>query len=66
MKGYRTIAINAAVIAVPAVVEVMQFLNVFDWHSILPPDYAPIVIMFVGVANILLRFVTNTKVGKKC
>lgn len=64
-KGFRTLIANAVVVALPVAAETLAFLDVFDWRSILPPDYAGWVIMAVGVLNIWLRFVTTTPVGEK-
>ncbi|MEP0518582.1 MAG: hypothetical protein ABJO09_00910 [Hyphomicrobiales bacterium] len=65
MKGFRTLIVNSAIAALPVLGETLAFLDVFDWKSILPPEYAGWFILVVGVVNIWLRFITSTPVGKK-
>jgi hypothetical protein len=65
MKGFRTLIVNGFVAALPVVGEILTFLDVFDWRSVLPPETAGWFILFIGLLNICLRFVTNTRVGRK-
>lgn len=65
MKGFRTIIVNSLVAMLPLAGELLAFLDVFDWRSVLPPESAGWFILVVGVLNIALRFATNTKVGRK-
>nr|WP_306267595.1 hypothetical protein [Pararhizobium sp. IMCC3301] len=64
-KGFRTLIANSVVIALPVIGETLAFLDVFDWKSVLPPDYAGWFILAVGLLNIWLRFNTTTPVGEK-
>jgi hypothetical protein len=65
MKGFRTLIFNGIAVALPLIGEVLAFLDVFDWRSILPPENAGWFILGIGVLNIILRFVTTTPVGKR-
>lgn len=65
MKGFRTIIVNSAVAALPLAGELLAFLDVFDWRSVLPPESAGWFILVVGLLNIGLRFITTTAVGEK-
>ncbi|WP_306257758.1 hypothetical protein [Pararhizobium sp. IMCC21322] len=65
MKGFRTIIVNTAVATLPLVCELLAFLDVFDWRSVLPPESAGWLILLVGLLNIGLRFITTTPVGEK-
>ncbi len=64
MKGYRTILINFAVAILALAAEVASWLTTFDWGAWLPPQYAVWAIVTINVANIVLRFVTTTPVGR--
>lgn len=65
MKGFRTIIVNSAVAALPLACELLAFLDVFDWRSVLPLESAGWLILLVGLLNICLRFITTTPVGEK-
>ena len=65
MKGFRTLILNALIVLVPVLGETLSFLDVFDWKSVLPPQYAGFAILIIGLLNIWLRFITTTPVGKK-
>ncbi len=64
MKGYRTILINFALATLALAAEIASWLTTFEWAAWLPPQYALWVIVTVNVANIALRFVTTTPVGR--
>ena len=64
MKGYRTILINFALAVLALAAEIASWLTTFEWAAWLPPQYAPWAIITVNVANITLRFVTTTPVGR--
>ena len=64
MKGYRKIFVNFALAVLALAVEIASWLTAFDWVAWLPPQYALWVIVTVNVANIVLRFVTTTPVGR--
>jgi hypothetical protein len=64
MKGYRIVLINSALATLALAAEIASWLTAFDWGAWLPPQYALWVIVTVNVANIILRFVTTTPVGR--
>lgn len=64
-SGWRTVALNAALGILAVGVELLSYLAVFDWRSILPPEKAPYVILGVGVANIALRAFTDGRMGER-
>ena len=64
MKGYRTILINFSLATLALAAEVASWLTTFDWGAWLPPQYAVWAIVTINVANIVLRFVTTTPVGR--
>ncbi|WP_333822843.1 hypothetical protein [Pinisolibacter sp.] len=57
MKGYRTLALNLAAAA-------LGVLIATDWTSLASPATAGLVVTGLGVANTVLRFFTDTPVGK--
>ena len=56
LKGYRTIIFNVATV-VAALAELTDLINVVS------PEYSSIVLLAVGVANLILRYLTDTPVG---
>jgi hypothetical protein len=56
LKGYRTVIFNAATILV-GIGELSGLINV------VAPGSEPIVMLIVGFANVVLRFLTDTAVG---
>lgn len=56
MKGYRTLAFNAAIAAV-------GFAQSLDWVSLLGSERAGVALALVSVANMLLRAATDGPVG---
>jgi hypothetical protein len=61
LKGYKTIITGAAV-------AVLGFLETFDITNILgliPDQYDPLAVSFVGFLMVVLRLVTNTPAAKK-
>jgi hypothetical protein len=57
MKGWRTLAFNLATAA-------LGVIAAFDWTGSLPAEYAWAGLAIVSAANIGLRFITNTPIGK--
>jgi hypothetical protein len=57
LKGYRTIIFNVAVI-------LAGLAEVADVISIVAPGSEPLVLLIVGIANLVLRYLTDTKVGE--
>lgn len=61
MKGYRTIAVNGAVIVLP----ILDFLaNDGILVSQLMGTHAPAVLSCIGLLNLILRLITTTPVTK--
>ena len=58
MKGYRTVAFNVLSMMVP-------ILSLPEFHGVVPVEYLPFWMLFVAVANVTLRMITTTPVGKK-
>jgi hypothetical protein len=56
LKGYRTIIFNVAVI-------LAGLAEITDVISIVVPGSEPLVLLIVGIANLVLRYFTDTKVG---
>lgn len=59
MKGYRTLAFNAAIVGATAV---LSWAAGIDWTQYVSPSAAMIVVAGVNVA---LRLVTSSPVGTK-
>lgn len=57
LKGYKTLILNAAV----ALLGVAQG---FDWVGVAGGEKAGWVMTGIGIANMILRSLTNTPVGK--
>lgn len=57
MKGWRTILFNAVSSIVP-------ILSLTEWHGLIPAEWLPYWLLFVAVANLWLRVITTTPVGK--
>jgi len=58
LKGYKTIAFNLLASVVP-------LLELTEIKSIVPDDQMPLYLFVVAGVNLLLRYLTNTPVGKK-
>lgn len=58
MKGWRTLAFNFAWLLLTVVVADTS------WVDRVPPKYTVLAMLFVNFANIGLRFITNTPVGR--
>ena len=57
MKGWKTILLAVAVVAIGA-------LEALDWTNIITGDNAPFIISGLGIIFAYLRKITNTPVGK--
>jgi hypothetical protein len=57
MKGYRTLIVNflSGLIAV---------LEMEGWLDIIPPEYQSHFALALAIANMALRLITNTPVGR--
>lgn len=67
LKGYRTWIFNgvwmfgsAFCVVAP---EVLIRLSSFEWGIVLSPRSAALVVLFLSIANIILRKITTTPVG---
>ena len=56
LKGWRTAIFNIAVI----IAGLAQYV---DLINIIAPQYTPLVILVIGVANLILRYLTDTPIG---
>ena len=58
LKGWRTVAFNVVV----AIEPVLHMTTTLD---LIPPEYTSIYLTAVAVGNLLLRQVTDTKIGTR-
>jgi len=58
MKGWRTLAINLAIAA-------FGVLEATDWTGLLGSGSAGLAVTGIGIANMVLRSVTTTPLGKR-
>ncbi len=64
-KGWRTIAINAALAALIAIAEIAGYLAGFGgWGVIFSAETAAWIMLGTNILNIILRCLTTTPVGK--
>lgn len=56
LKGYRTVLFNAATV-VASLAELTHLIDV------VAPGSGPLVLLAVGVANLILRYLTTTPIG---
>lgn len=59
MKGYKTLAVNAATVVG---VSLLTWVGGVDWTQHVSPTVAMIIL---GAANMALRMITTTPVGKQ-
>ena len=57
MKGWRTLAVNLAVAG-------FGVLEATDWSGLLGSDSAGWAVTGIGIANMVLRSITTTPLGK--
>ena len=57
MKGWRTILVNCGI-------AVFGVLEAADWTALLGSDRAGLVVMAIAIANMGLRAITDTRVGR--
>lgn len=66
LKGWKTVGFNTAALVLPGILGLGgELLNVPEIQGLIPPHYVPLYMAGVGVANVLLRYVTTSPVGKK-
>jgi hypothetical protein len=58
LKGYRTVIFNTAVF-VASLAEYIDLINVVS------PEATPLIVLLIALANLILRFMTDTPVGQK-
>ena len=63
MRGWKTLVLNGSAGLVILVLEVLSFLGTMDWHAVLSPERAPLAVLGLGLANIVLRHVTKGPAG---
>jgi hypothetical protein len=56
LKGWKTTIFNIAVI-LAGLAEYVDLINM------IAPEYTPLVLLVVGVANLVLRYLTDTPIG---
>lgn len=56
LKGWKTTIFNIAVI-LAGLAEYIDLINM------IAPEYTPLVLLVVGVANLVLRYLTDTPIG---
>lgn len=64
-KGWRTVILNGASAGLILASELVAFAAGFNWGSILSVEAAAYMTLGVNLANIVMRFATNTAVGEK-
>ena len=57
MKGWRTLLVNCGI-------AVFGVLEAADWTALLGSDRAGLVVMAIAIANMGLRAITDTRVGR--
>jgi hypothetical protein len=56
LKGYKTVIFNSAT----ALAALAQYA---DLVQVVAPEYVPLVLLVVGIANLVLRYLTTTPIG---
>lgn len=57
MKGWRTIAVNLLSTAIP-------IMELTEWREVLPDGWLPWYVLGLALANVWLRSITTTPVGR--
>lgn len=65
LKGWRTVILNAVSAGAILSVDLIGYLAGFSWDGVLSAQAALWVTLLLNLANIALRFATNTPVGQK-
>lgn len=58
LKGWRTIAFNVLSAVVP-------MISLTEWNALFSPEWLPYWLLFVALANVYLRTITTTPIGRK-
>ena len=64
LKGYRTLAVNLLA-ALPMIADVLIALNSEGLTDLIPSDWVPLYTLGVILANVYLRTITTTPLGRK-
>lgn len=64
MKGFRTLIANA-VAAVPVVASIIVSLHSEGLATLIPPQYMGLYTLAVIFANVILRSITTTPIGRR-
>ena len=66
LKGYRTVLFNGLLALVPVVLLLLEYLETLDLSALgLTPERVLLYTVVIKFANIALRTVTDTAIGKK-
>ncbi|MEG9884049.1 MAG: hypothetical protein V6Z86_05445 [Hyphomicrobiales bacterium] len=57
LKGWRTIATNILFAAIP-------FIELTEWRNVLPESWLPWYALSIALANMGLRYITTTPMGR--
>ncbi len=63
MNGWKTLAFNGGIGLLALLGEVLAWLDLVDWQSMVPPQLLPHAVLVVVIANILLRHQTRGPAG---
>ena len=58
MKGWRTIAFNILSTIIP-------IISLSEWNDVFPAEWLPYWLLVVAVANVYLRTITTTPIGRR-
>ena len=64
MKGYRTVLLNI-VAALPMLADVVLAMNSEGLQELIPAEWVPLYTLGVILANVYLRTITTTPLGRK-
>ena len=65
LKGWRTVIFNGVVAVAAVVTELVAYLAAdTSWSEYLPRSWTVAAIVIINVANIFLRFITTSRVGR--
>ena len=63
LRGKKTLMYSSLLIMAGLGAAITSYLSTLDWTQLVDPQYAPVVLMGIGVTNIVFRFVTKGPVG---
>lgn len=64
LKGWRTWIVNGLFAILPFIEVVVQVANLTEFKNIVPPQYLPYYALAVVLANMWMRKITSTPLGK--